>query len=148
MDTSTFINAFAERLLPANHKQRSPALFVTLLRELAKGSPVSKDALAQLLGWSADKVLALLEMAPDTEYDDNGHVIGYGISLRKTPHAFEVDGQRLYTWCAFDTLIFPAMIGKTARVASHCPQTGEPISLTVGPNEVRHLEPGVRSFRC
>ena len=27
-------------------------------------------------------------MAPDTEYDDNGHVIGNGISLRETQHAF------------------------------------------------------------
>ncbi len=33
------------------------------------------------------------------------------------------------------------MIGKTARVRSHCPQTGEPIVLTVAPGEVRRLEP-------
>ena len=141
MDTSSFVTAFAERFSPANREQRSAALFITLLRKLAKGSPVSKDALAQSLGWPADKVAASLQMAPDTEYDDNGHVIGHGMSLRKTPHAFEFDGQRLYTWCAFDTLLFPTVIGRTARVASHCPQTGEAISLTVAPDGVRHLEP-------
>lgn len=141
MDTSSFITAIAERLAPANRPQGFPQLLVTLLRELAKGSPVSKDALAQSLGWPADRVAAVLELTPGTEYDDNGNVIGYGISLRKTQHAFEVDGQRLYTWCALDTLIFPAVIGKTARVASHCPQTGEPILLTVAPEDVQGLDP-------
>ncbi len=143
MDSSSLIAAIAERLAPANRPQGFRVLLVTLLRELAKGSPVSKDALAQSLGWPVDRVGAVLEMAPVTEYDDNGNVIGYGISLRKTQHAFEIDGQRLYTWCALDTLIFPAVIGKTARVLSHCPQTGEPILLPVTPDEVRRLEPAV-----
>ncbi|WP_455153162.1 organomercurial lyase [Cupriavidus basilensis] len=31
-------------------------------------------------------------------------LVGYGLTLRETRHAFEVDGRRLYTWCAFDTL--------------------------------------------
>ena len=90
----------------------------------------------------------MLEMALATEYDDAGNVMGYGISLRKTRHVFEVDGQLLYTWCALDTLIFPAVIGKTAHVRSHSPQTGEPIVLTVMPDEVRRVEPRMRWFRC
>ncbi len=138
---SSFITEVAERLSPANRPQGFPALLVTLLRELAKGSPVTKDALTQSLGWPADRVVAMLEIALATEYDDAGNVMGYGISLRNTRQVFEVDGQLLYTWCALDTLIFPAVIGKTAHVRSHCPQTGEPIVLTVMPDEVRRVEP-------
>ena len=141
MDTSCLISAIAERLAPANRPPGFAILLVTLLRELAKGSPVSQDTLAQSLGCPVERVGAVLEMAPDTEYDDNGNVSGYGISLRKTQHAFEVDGQRLYAWCALDTLIFPAVIGKTANILSQCPETGEPIVLTVTPDEVRRLEP-------
>jgi len=148
MDTSGLVTAIAERLAPGNRPPGFPALLVTLLRELAKGSPVTKDALAQSLGWPADRVVAMLEMALATEYDDAGNVMGYGISLRKTRHVFEVDGQLLYTWCALDTLIFPAVIGKTAHVRSHSPQTGEPIVLTVMPDEVRRVEPRMRWFRC
>ncbi|MCQ4438245.1 organomercurial lyase, partial [Clostridioides difficile] len=53
-----------------------------------------------------------LEQAVSTEWDDYGNVVGYGLTLRETPHTFEVDGRRLYTWCAFDTLFFPALIDR------------------------------------
>ncbi|AFT84851.1 organomercurial lyase [Paraburkholderia phenoliruptrix] len=62
-------------------------------------------------------------------------------SLRGTPHTFEVDGRRLYTWCAFDTLFFPALIGRTAQVVSRCAVTGVPVSLAVTPAAIRDLEP-------
>ncbi|WP_273681879.1 organomercurial lyase, partial [Vreelandella aquamarina] len=40
-----------------------------------------------------------------------------------------------------DTLMFPALIGQTARVSSHCAATGAPVSLTVSPNEIRDIAP-------
>ncbi|MDF5114580.1 organomercurial lyase, partial [Vibrio parahaemolyticus] len=46
-----------------------------------------------------------------------------------------------YAWCALDTLIFPALIGRTARVSSHCAATGAPVSLTVSPSEIQAVEP-------
>ncbi len=124
MDTSGLVTAIAERLAPGNRPPGFPALLVTLLRELAKGSPVTKDALAQSLGWPADRVVAMLEMALATEYDDAGNVMGYGISLRKTRHVFEVDGQLLYTWCAL------ALHDEelTTQLASKWPPTGPGMS--------------------
>ncbi|GAC1608135.1 MAG: organomercurial lyase MerB [Ramlibacter sp.] len=116
-------------------------VFVALLRELAKGSPVPVLALAEASGQSLDQVDAVLRQAPDVECDPAGNIVGYGITLRQTPHAFEVEGRGLYTWCALDTLMFPALIGKSARVHSLCPETGMPVSLTVDPHELCAVEP-------
>jgi alkylmercury lyase len=47
----------------------------------------------------------------DIEYDNEHRIVGWGLTLIPTPHAFVVDGRRLYTWCAAHTLLFPAIIG-------------------------------------
>lgn len=116
-------------------------LFLALLRELARGRPVSASALATALGWSTDRVREVLGQVSSLELDGNGSVVGAGLTLRETPHVFEVDGQRLHTWCALDALMFPPVIGKTARVSSRCAATGAPIHLTVTPDAVLDVEP-------
>ncbi|HEP8400902.1 TPA: alkylmercury lyase, partial [Pseudomonas aeruginosa] len=104
---------------------------VALLGELAKGRPISRTTLARTLGWPAEQVAAVLEQATSTEYDNDGNIIGYVLTLRETSHVLEIDNRRLYAWCALDTLMLPALIGRTARVSSHCAATGAPVSLTV-----------------
>ncbi|MEK9280862.1 MULTISPECIES: organomercurial lyase [unclassified Bradyrhizobium] len=62
--------------------------------------------------------------------------------MRPTPHRFNIDGKRLHTWCALDTLFFPAVIGRPAHLESPCAITGIPIMLTVDPaTGVSALEP-------
>ena len=142
MVTSTYAIEVAARLVePAERSEEFAKLLLALLRELAKGRPVSSGALASTLGWSASRVVALLEQQPCTEYDEQGNVVGYGITLNETAHALEVDGQRLYTWCALDALMFPVMIGKAARVLSCCAASGHSVSLRVSPDGVRDLKP-------
>lgn len=58
-----------------------------------------------------------------------------------TPHQIHVDEEILSGWCALDTLLFPLLMGRVARVASTCPATGRPIRLTVTPQGVADLEP-------
>ncbi|TPU14004.1 organomercurial lyase MerB [Acinetobacter baumannii] len=141
MDKTIYPKKIAESLSSGNHPKEFATLFVALLRQLAMGGPVSREKLAGALGWSGARVATVLEQAPGTEYDDEANIIGLGLTLRETPHVFEVDGRRLYTWCALDTLMFPALIGKTARVTSRCAATGRPITLTVAPEAVLHVEP-------
>jgi len=84
--------------------EREAALHVTLLRELALGQPVTIERLAKSLNWTPDEVVLVLDELPagTIEYDGQGRLIGYGITLRETPHAFVVNDQTLYTWCALD----------------------------------------------
>ena len=84
---------------------------------------------------------AALEPTVSTEWDDDGNVIGYGVTLRETPHTFEVSGRRLCTWCVFDALFFPALIDQTVHVASHCAATSVPVALTVTPTMIEDVAP-------
>ncbi len=127
-------------LVPADRSDGFPEFFVVLLRELAKGRPVAPSALAAKLDWPLKRVTAVLAQVSSTEYAGEA-IVGYGLTLRETPHSFEVDGHHLHTWCALDALMFPALIGKSARVASRCAATGVPISLVAAPDEVRDIEP-------
>ncbi|ATA57906.1 alkylmercury lyase [Variovorax boronicumulans] len=140
-DKSDFAALIIDGLSGGSRLEAFAPVFSTLLRELAKGSPVPVRVLAEASGRSLDQVDAVLRRAPDIEYDPAGNIVGYGITLRQTLHAFEVEGRELFTWCALDTLMFPAIIGKAAQVRSLCPETGMPVSLTVAPHDLCVVEP-------
>lgn len=115
---------------------------VKLYRLLAEGEPVPLERLGSVLNLPESGVRGTLDRWPGVYYDDTRLVIGFwGLALREMPHRFEVDGRRLYTWCAWDSLFIPEILGKTARVASADPVTKEKISLIVGPEGVTEVSP-------
>jgi alkylmercury lyase len=116
-------------------------LWPALLRALAAGQPVTPDELAAATGRDVSDVRAGLATLVDTEYDEQGRVVGHGITLNPTPHRFEVDGRQLYTWCALDTLIFPAVIGRPAHISSPCHTSGTPVRVEVTAERVVSVEP-------
>lgn len=117
-------------------------LLIPLLRLLVAGDPVTFEQLAAATGRTVDDVRRGLDAVPDTEYDKQGRIIGQGLTLRPTRHRFTVAGQELYTWCALDTLIFPALLGRTAHVESVSPASGSTITLTIDPTTgATNLEP-------
>jgi alkylmercury lyase len=104
----------------------------TAIRLLSRGTPITLTELAEAAGVE----VADIDSAPagqDIEYDDDRRIVGWGLTLNPTPHTFVVDGHRLYTWCAADTLMFPTILGCRAHVESTCPATGIVIRLTVDP---------------
>ncbi len=116
-------------------------LFRVAVRLLAKGGPVTTAELADEAGVPLVD-LANAPGAGDIEYDDQHRIVGWGLTLVPTPYAFIVDGHRLYTWCAADTLLFPTIIGSRAMVESRCPTTDVVIRLTVDPRDgVTDLSP-------
>lgn len=110
-----------------------PGLLVPLLRLLVEGDPVTIEQLATAAGRPVETVRTGLAAVLDTEYDDQGRIIGQGLTLRPTPHRFTVAGQELYTWCALDTLIFPTLLERVVRVESVSPVSGDAIRIMVDP---------------
>lgn len=118
---------------------------VALYRELAKGQPVDGAQLGRVLGLPPAEGRALLERQPIKAFvypDGQGRVIGFGgLSAAPMRHRFEVDGQTLWTWCAWDSLFIPEILGKPARVASPDPENGELVRLVVTPGRIESAEP-------
>ena len=125
-----FFTAHAEQL----------RLWLPLWRLLAEGAPVSLEQLASLSHRPLDEIQAELPSL-DVRLDREGNVLASGLSLLPTAHQFHLGEQALYTWCALDTLVFPALLGRTARVISSCPVTGKTIRLTVTPETIVDLSP-------
>ncbi|MET9486639.1 organomercurial lyase [Nocardia sp. NPDC006630] len=68
----------------------------------------------------------------DVELDENGDIIGAGISLAPTAnHITELYGKRYYNWCMGDAIMFPLLLGVDAPAETICPITGEKITFTV-----------------
>jgi alkylmercury lyase len=74
--------------------------------------------------------------------DGRGRILGFG-GLAATPmhHRLEVEGRELSTWCAWDSLFIPEILGRAARVASPDPETGEVVPLFVTPERIESVEP-------
>lgn len=120
--------------------QEQCEILVPLLRLLAEGKPVPSERLAALSRRSLKAIQALLPSS-DIEVDPEGRIVGWGLTLVPTPHQFHLGEQTLYTWCALDALMLPALLGRTAHAVSTCPVTGKTVNLTVTPTHIEHLEP-------
>lgn len=138
------IDELADRL--ADWQQELPwpvedlAVVAAAIAELAGGEPVEVARIAARADRPALEVLDFLRRSP-AEFDDDGRLVGFGLTLRPTPHRVELDGRVLYTWCAPDTLELPAMLGKPVRIESPCFATGEAIRIEVDPDGVRAVDP-------
>ncbi len=118
-----------------------PQLFPQLMHLLAKGKPVSPQQVADTLHITPDEATAALQKLPNIEFNQEGNLIGSGLTLSETPHQFQIYGHDMFTWCAFDTLFFPIIIGDAAHVKSTCAVTGDEVKLTVTPNKIENLNP-------
>jgi alkylmercury lyase len=128
--------------LAAPHVTEPIRVMALLLQRLAHGVPIPSAEAASLLGWPAHDLPDRLAALPfRVETDASGAIVSAGLTLVPTAHRFELDGQVLYTWCALDTLIFPIVLERRARVTSTCATTGAPIQLVVGPDGVSDIEP-------
>jgi alkylmercury lyase len=118
-------------------------LGVAAYRELATGEAVSPERLARRTGLAAPQVEERLARWPGVYRDSQGALIGFwGLTQQEIPpHRFEVAGQRLWTWCSWDSLFIPVILGTTAHVQSVCATTGMPISLVVTPDGVAEAAP-------
>lgn len=110
---------------------------VAIYRLLARGEPVTRAVLAAHLATSSAAVDDTLAGFPPSTIarDESGRIIGFvGLGLTPTGHRFALeDGRVLYTWCAFDALFLPEILGAPARLTTRCPATGAEIQIALTP---------------
>ena len=118
-------------------------LLVRILRDVAEGQPVSLrhvEQAAASIAMSLDAATSLLDRL--SERDEQGNIVGvFGLSQRKHPHQFKVNDRTLSTWCAWDALFLPAMLGQTATVESACPVTQAVIRVKITPEKIEDVQP-------
>ena len=112
-----------------------------LLRLLAGAEPVDLDELAALAGPAGAELALVVHAQPGAEWDDDGRLVGFGLTPRPTDYRFRVGGQTLYTWCASDTLFFTVILGEHTVAESTCPVTGVPIRLEITPEAIMSVTP-------
>ena len=127
--------ALAERFLEQNYLQANPPelqrLIITLYRLLLGGQAVEMSALA-VAGRDDSEVRDLLALVPEAAYDlgEDGRITAFiGLSTVPTRHRLITNGTVLYTWCAFDALFLPGLLGIAAEIESLCPAGGGTIKI-------------------
>ena len=104
------------------------------MQQVTRGKPVTPAALRASLQVSQDELeQRLARLPPDVEFDWAGNIVGLGVTLVPTSHRFQIGDKLLYTWCAFDTVLFPPSLHVEAQVQSTCPVTGQPITFVATP---------------
>jgi alkylmercury lyase len=136
-DLTTRLLAWHDELPWVNE---NASLIAAAIVELADGTPVRPERIAARAGRPAAEAVEFLRGSP-AEWDDQGRLVGLGLTLRQTPHRFTTRGRTLYTWCAPDALAFPVLLGANAVIESRCFATGESVRIELRPDGAHHVEP-------
>ena len=143
--TGDHLNTLLDRIvgLRPNTGRYARQFALQLYRLLARGNPVRVEELAETLNRRSFQMHRTIDSWPSlVQQDEQKRVVGFGgLSLERTKHRFSIEGRSLYTWCAWDSLFIPEILGKTAHVQSECPVTGRPISVTVRTDGVSDCDP-------
>lgn len=113
-----------------------------ILRVLAEtGQPLALIDVASQLHIRQESLATHLAHVPDTEFDNEGNIVGWGITLIPTHYQFWVKGHSLFTWCAFDTVLFPPLLQAKAHIRSTCKTTDQLITFIATPEGITDLTP-------
>jgi alkylmercury lyase len=139
------IDALAERLAVAQPRLDSveQRIALTLVRELGLGAAVSVSELATATGLPEVQVSDAVNRHPFVFRDAQDRIVGAaGLTVVETgQHRIHLDGRSLSTWCAWDTLFLPELLGETVRVTSRSPVSDTEIALTVTPAGPTDVQP-------
>lgn len=113
-----------------------------LLELLAAGHQIPRaEALAAIDELDIDHEKAYAFLDSSTERTEGGDIAGFGLTCNQTSHRVTIDGARLGTWCAMDTMIFAVVLGRTLLVESTAPGTDQTVRLTATPHGPDHIDP-------
>ena len=136
--------AYRKAGVPPGLTPEESRLLIRLWCRLARGTDIAHleveqaavqvgmdpEAAYKLIGWMA-------------ELDEAGNVKGLlGLTLNDGfPTKLSVGGHELRTWCAWDSLFLPIMLGGEAIVEAPSAVSGAPVRVTVGPDGVKDVSP-------
>lgn len=107
-------------------------LSLSLYRLLANGLPVPVGKLAEASGIDDAEISKTLSSWAGVQFDDNGNVIGFwGLTVKPMQHQLILEDKTLYTWCAWDGLFIPELLGKPATLITQCPISKTRLSVFV-----------------
>jgi len=119
-------------------------LSIAVYRLLVRGKAVQVADLERATNFTVPQIEQLITLIPASAYDrapDQSFVSFIGLSINPTAHQFKIGAQSLYTWCVFDALFLPAILGQPAVSTTACPATGRRIELTINPDGVESASP-------
>jgi len=131
----SYLETIAQRLAEQLRCEQED-LCLPILRQVSRGKPATRAELGARLKLDQDELERRLTRLQDTEFDHQGNILGWGVTLVPTSHHFQMRGKPLYTWCAFDTVLFPPSLHAEAQVQSTCPVTGQPVTFVATPEGV------------
>lgn len=106
------------------------AAFRELLRTQA---PASASTLASVTGVEESEIrrtTAALATAGHVRVSDAGDVVGSaGLSVVPSRHLLTIEGQRFWTWCAWDAVGILAALGASGLVQSRDPRSGSAVEV-------------------
>ncbi len=109
-----------------------------IIKLLSQGRPLSPERIATEFHLEPHRVAALLRIG---EKDQDGNLVGFGLSLVPTPHSYQFNGRQLYAWCAADAIMFGIFLKSNAVIESPDPISGDMVRLVATPEGMQRLEP-------
>lgn len=129
------------RLLFEDSKEQALMLqWLQIQKLLLARQPVSPERIAATLQISREEVTAILNYWGAT-LDNEGNLVGLGLSVVPTPHSYQINGRQLYVWCAGDAIMFPIFHKASAVIESPDPISGEKVRLIGTPEGAKEVEP-------
>lgn len=146
--TQEDIGARTEALLELGYLGNNPpelqALCIAAYRLLLKGAPITPGDIAAASGVAPDRMGELFGLIPDCAYECNdreGITAFIGLSITPEKHKLIVEGETFYTWCAFDALFLPELLGKEAEIITDCPASGAEIRVRLTQKALLDITP-------
>lgn len=100
---------------------------------MASGRPADRETVARHLDLPVARVAEVFARLPTATVTDGEVRAFLGLQLAPGRHQLTVDGRDLSTWCAWDTLFLPQLMGRSVHVSSRCPVTDTRVSLEIDP---------------
>jgi alkylmercury lyase len=144
MNMKNEVTKLLDQMLATLPKEALPILRSAFFT-IRNGQTVSTETLSNLTNIDPKVIDSVLEKLTQRQMvvrgDDEKIVGALGLSLIPTKHRFQLEDRTLYTRCAADTLIFPAVLDADVDIQSHCAYNGEPIEITMRDGKLTRVVP-------